>query len=124
LSPGAKLVGVQSEASAFLYHIYHRGTQEGVVELPSLADGLSGAVEDGSVTVPLVRQYASNFILVSESEIRKAIRYAWDEYHECIEGSAAVALAAILSGKVAARPALLVLTGGNINPTDFDQILG
>jgi threonine dehydratase len=124
LSPGAKLVGAQSEASAFLHQIYHHGTQEGVVELPSLADGLSGPVENGSVTVPLVKQYAADFILVSESEIRQAIRYAWDVYHECIEGSAAVALAAVLSGKVPTRPALLVLTGGNINPTDLEQILG
>jgi threonine dehydratase len=124
LSPGAKLVGVQSDASAFLYQLFHQGTQDGVVELPSLADGLSGPVENGSVTVPLVKQYAADFILVSESEIRQAIRYAWDVYHECIEGSAAVALAAVLSGKLPARPALLVLTGGNINPTDLEQILG
>ena len=124
LSPGSKLVGVQSEASAFLHHIYHQGTQQGVEELPSLADGLSGPVENGSVTVSLVKQYATDFILVSESEIRQAIRYAWDAYHECIEGSAAVALAAVLSGKVSTRPALLVLTGGNINPTDLEQILG
>ena len=117
------LVAVQSEASPFLHAIFHRGTQANVIELDSLADGLSGPVEDGSVTVPMVMNYVTDFILVSEKEIRTAIKYAWDEYHQQIEGSAAVTLAAVLSGRVSALPAVLVLTGGNINPPLFDQII-
>ena len=117
------LVAVQSEASPFLHAIYHHGTQEGVVELPSLADGLAGPVETGSVTIPMVKNYVSEFILVSEDEIRKAIKYAWQEYHERIEGSAAVPLAAALSGRVKTRPAVIILTGGNINPAELEQIL-
>jgi threonine dehydratase len=123
LKPQPKLVAVQSEASPFLSEIYHHGTQQGVVELPSLADGLAGPVEDGSVTVPIVLNYVTDFILVSENEIRKAIKYAWYMYHERIEGSAAASLAAILSAQVADKPALVIITGGNINPIDHDQIL-
>ena len=103
LNPRPKLVAVQSEASSFLHSIYHHGTQEGVVEVPSLADGLAGPVESGSVTIPMVMNYVDDFILVSENDIRKAIKYAWIEYHECIEGSAAVSLAAVLSGRVTCK---------------------
>jgi threonine dehydratase len=123
LNPRPKLVAVQSEASSFLYSIYHHGTQEGVVEVPSLADGLAGPVESGSVTIPMVTNYVNDVILVSENDIRKAIKYAWNQYHECIEGSAAVALAAILSGRVKTKPALVVLTGGNISPIDHEHII-
>jgi threonine dehydratase len=123
LKPRPKLVAVQSEASSYLHSVYHHGTQEGVVEVPSLADGLAGPVESGSVTIPMVMNYVDDFILVSENDIRKAIKYAWSEYHECIEGSAAVSLAAALSGKVSSKPALVVLTGGNINPIDHEQIV-
>lgn len=117
------LVAIQSEASPFLHEIYHRGTQADVVEFPSLADGLAGPVEDGSVSVPMVKNYVNDFILVSETEIRKAIKYAWNIYHEYIEGSAAVTLAAVLSGRISTRPALVILTGGNINPVEHTQIL-
>ena len=123
LDPSAKLIAVQSEASSFLYEIYHHGSQKGVVELPSLADGLAGPVETGSVTIPMVKNFVTDFILVSESEIRDAITTAWNAYHERIEGSAAAALAALLSGHVKDRPAVAVLTGGNIPSEDHNQIV-
>jgi threonine dehydratase len=123
IKPRPKLVAVQSEASPFLYKIYHHGTQEGVMELPSLADGLAGPVEEGSVTIPIVKNYVTDFILVTEIEIRKAIKYAWVTYKERIEGSAAVSLAAVLSGKIPDKPALVVLTGGNITPEDHALII-
>jgi threonine dehydratase len=119
----ANLVGVQSDASPFLYHIYHSGTQDGVHELPSLADGLSGPVQVGSLTIPLIRQYCDDFVLVTEEEIRSAIRYAWQNYSERIEGSAAVTLAAALTGKVSARPAVIIITGGNIQAELHQQII-
>lgn len=122
-SPSPRLIAVQSEASPFLHEIYHRGTQEGVVELPSLADGLAGPVEEGSVTIPMVNNYVTDFILVTETEIRSAIKYAWNVYHERIEGSAAVSLAAVLSGRVPDKPALVVLTGGNIIPEEHTEII-
>jgi threonine dehydratase len=119
----ARLVAVQSEASAFLHDLYYHQTQEKTVELPSLADGLAGPVENNSLTIPLVRQLVDEFILVSEEDIRHAIAYAWKEYHERIEGSAAVTLAAVMTGRVPDRPAVLVISGGNIQPEVFDQIL-
>ena len=39
-----------------------------MIELPSLADGLSGAVEEGSLTIPLVRRLVDDLLLVSEAE--------------------------------------------------------
>lgn len=123
LIPRPGLVAVQSEASPFLYEIYHHGSQEGVQELPSIADGLAGPVEEGSVTIPMVKNYVTDFILVSETEIRRAIKYAWFTYHERIEGSAAASLAAMISGRIQDKPALVVLTGGNITPEDHAQII-
>jgi threonine dehydratase len=62
-----RLVAVQSEASPFFHAIYHQGTQSGQAELPSLADGLAGPVEDNSVTIPILRRYLDDFVLVGES---------------------------------------------------------
>lgn len=118
------LVGVQSVASPFMHALYTSGSQDNAVELPSLADGLSGPVEAGAITIPLVRQYVDELILVSESEICQAILYAWEKYHERIEGSAAVPLAAILSSKLVDRPAVMVISGGNIQPEVHREIIG
>jgi threonine dehydratase len=120
---GHRLVGVQSQASAFMHGLYTRGSQDGVMDLPSLADGLAGPVEEGAITIPLARQYLDDLLLVSEDEIAQAVRYAWQRYGKRIEGSAATALAAALTGKVSARPAVIVLSGGNISPEMHLKIL-
>jgi threonine dehydratase len=119
----ARLVAIQSETSPFLYSIYHFGTQEGLEELPTIAEGLAGAVEDGSITIPIIKSRVDDFILVSEEEIKQAIAYCWYKYNEQIEGAAAVSLAAILSGKVSSRPAILIMSGGNIQPELHQRII-
>ncbi len=110
------MVAVQSEASPFFHSIIRNGTQGCVQELPSLADGLSGPVEIGSLTIPILKRYLSDFILVSEQEIAHAVVYAWKIYGQLIEGSGAASLAAVLSGKIKSRPAVLIISGGNIQP--------
>lgn len=111
-----RLVGVQSEASPFFYHILKFGDQSRAEELPSLADGLAGPVEQGSITIPIIQRYLHDIVLVSEAEIAQAVKYAWEHYHECIEGSGAVGLAAILSGNISSKPAVVIISGGNIQP--------
>ncbi len=120
---GHRLVGVQSEASAFMHALFTRGSQEGVPDLPSLADGLAGPVEAGAITIPLARKYLDDLLLVSEVEIVQAVRHAWLTYGERIEGSAATALAAVMTGQVAARPAVVILSGGNIPAGIHQSIL-
>jgi len=117
------LIGVQSQASAFMHAIYHYGSQAGIAELTSVADGLAGPVEPTSITIPMLKHLLDDFILVDEDEIILAIRHAWHVYGERIEGSGAVSLAAVLSGKIATRPAVLIISGGNIQPELHAQII-
>lgn len=118
-----QLIGVQSEASPFMYHLYKSGSQDNIKELPSLADGLSGEVEPFSITIPIVKNLVDNILLVTEEEIKEAIRYAWIKHHQMIEGSAAVALAAALSNLIPKRPLILIMSGGNIESEVHQQIL-
>ncbi len=118
-----RVIGVQVAASAFMHGLFYRNTQDDVEDLPTLADGLAGAVEDGSITVPLIRKYVDEIMLVSEDEVAEAIAFAWTEYGEKIEGSGAVGLAAILRQKVTQRPVVVVVSGGNIQPEFHAEIL-
>jgi threonine dehydratase len=118
-----RMIAVQAEASAFLHSIFRSGSQQDVPDLPTLADGLSGPVEEGSITIPMVMSLIEDFVLVSEEEIARAIAYAWQDHQERIEGSAAAALAAVLFHKVTARPAVVVISGGNIDGKRHAEIL-
>lgn len=121
--PGVRVIGIQTEASPFMHGLFYHGTQDGLIELPSLADGLAGPVEAGSITIPLVRRYVDDFVLISEDEIIRAIRFAWAKYQQRIEASAAVVIASVLSGKVTERPVVAVVSGGNIQPELHAQIV-
>ena len=121
-NPSARLVGVQAAASAFMHSLFTRDTQENVPDLPSLADGLTGPVEAGSITIPLVRQVADEILLIEEDAIARAVAFAWTTYGKMIEGSAAVALAAALDGSIQAG-AVVILSGGNIQPEIHAEIL-
>jgi threonine dehydratase len=107
------LIGVQSEASAFMHSLFYRNTQNGTPDVATLADGLAGEVEHGSVTIPMVKQLADKIVLVSEEEIAYAMAFAWHLYGERLEGAGAVGLAAVLSGKVPERPAVVVVLTGH-----------
>jgi threonine dehydratase len=116
-----RIVGVQSEASAFMHGLYKHGSQENIQDLPSIADGLSGGLEEGSTTIALTKNFADDMILVSEEEIGRAIAFAWFNYQQKIEGSAAVTLAAVLSGKIK-TPAICLISGGNIQPARHAEL--
>jgi len=119
----ARVIGVQSQASTFMHRLFHLGKQEGALDLPSLADGLAGAVENNSITIPIVKKYVDDLILVSEEEIAQAIAFAWHNYREKIEGSAAAALAALLQRKISGRTVICLISGGNIQPGVHQRIV-
>ena len=118
-----RLIGVQAEVAPFMHSLFYRDTQGGLPDLSSLADGLTGEVEHGSVTIPMVKQLADEIVLVSEDEIARAIAYAWYVYEEKLEGAGAVGLAATLFDKVKAQPALVIVSGGNVQPEVHAEIV-
>jgi threonine dehydratase len=114
LARGVRVVGAQPEAAPYMHAFFHGGDLAGVVETPTVADGLSGAVEKGSITFALVRDSVDDIVLVSEDSIWQAMRWADREAGEGIEPAAAVALAACLAAE--GRRRVAVLSGGNVDP--------
>jgi threonine dehydratase len=79
-------------------------------------------VEPNAITIPLMKAYADDFLLVTEDEIRKAIIFAYEHYGEYIEGSAAAALAVAMFRDIS-KPVVVILSGGNIDPETHKQII-
>ena len=118
-----RLIGVQAEVASFMHSLFYEGSQDGIPDLPSLADGLTGEVEHGSITIPMVKQMVDEIVLVNEDEIACAIAFAWYVHGEKLEGAGAVGLAAILSNKVKTRPVIVVVSGGNVEPGVYKEII-
>lgn len=63
-------------------------------------------------------------VVVTREEVRHAMRVAFEKLHLVIEPGGAAALAAVLAGKVEVSDATLVtLSGGNVDPALYAEIL-
>src|SRR3972149_2876055 len=64
LAPQVRVVGVQPEAAPYMHTFFNLGDLGNVVEMPTIADGLSGAVEAGAVPLPPVRGSGGGEVVV------------------------------------------------------------
>ncbi len=95
-----RVTGIQPAESAALYHVLRGATMGEVVHRPTIADGLAGGGDDGSVTNELIARYRVPLILVPEIEIRRAVRETIETNGLVMEGSAAASYAAITGNHV------------------------
>nr|MDO8043365.1 threonine/serine dehydratase [Candidatus Baldrarchaeota archaeon] len=119
------VIGVQSENSPAMYESIKKGKIVKVPLKPSLADGLHGNVEENSITFDFVQKYVDEIILVSEEDIRQAIKFSLEKLGILIEGSAAVTIASILNKKwkSSGKNVCLIISGGNIDIQYVKEVL-
>ena len=123
-APGARLVGVEAAASVAFTTSLARGAIAQIVPTPTLADGLTGNLEPGSITFPLVQQVVDAVVTVSEAELRAAMRATAAEEHLIVEGAACVAVAAMAARRgVSGWPAVVILTGSNVDVETLAEVL-
>ena len=124
-APNITVVGVEVDASRpFATSITH-GTITEIDVQPSLADGLIGNLEPGSMTFELVRRHVARLVSVSEEDLKRAIRGLAAEEHVIAEGAGATATAALLAGKLAAsgQRVVALYTGSNIDLETFSRVI-
>ncbi|HWM70594.1 MAG TPA: threonine/serine dehydratase [Steroidobacteraceae bacterium] len=116
LSPRTRVIGVWPENSPCMLRAMEAGAIVDVDEKETLSDGTAGAVEPGSVTLPLCRAVIDETITVSEADIGRGMRMIADAEHWIVEGSAGVALAGLARRAEAFRgkKVAVVLCGRNI----------
>lgn len=91
----------------------------------SIADALMAA-SPGQLTMAIGQKFFDDAVSVSDEDLRNAMRFAFAELKLVVEPGGAAALAALLSGKVAAaagKSVGVVLSGGNVDGTTFAQII-
>jgi threonine dehydratase len=89
------------------------------VEVPvprTIADGLR-AQSPGEYTFPVIQKYVEDVLIVSDEEIREAMRFFLTRMKQVVEPSGAAATAAVLTGKLPQEiksPGIIV-SGGNVD---------
>src|SRR5262249_18395609 len=73
----------------------------------------------GALTFPIVKANVNDVVLVSDDEVREAVRFLALRAHLVAEPTGAVTAAAVLSGRLPLEPGSrvgVVLSGGNVDP--------
>jgi threonine dehydratase len=79
----------------------------------------------GELTFAINRTLVGGGVAVSDQEVTAAVGFAFRELKLVVEPGGAVALAALLSGKidVKGKVAVAVLSGGNVDPELFYRLV-
>lgn len=95
-----RVVGVEADASTGMTTAIAAGKVEIVDVEETIADGLAGNLEEGSITVELVARHVAEVVQVTEDEIEAAIRWLVGKHGVVAEGAGAAPVAALLSGAI------------------------
>ncbi|BCY09226.1 serine/threonine dehydratase [Actinoplanes sp. L3-i22] len=121
---GVRVVGVEAAASRAVSAAVAAGRQVDVEVGPTLADGMGGNIEPGSITIGLVAEHVHQLVTVTEPQIRAAMRHLALERGIVAEGSGAAAAAAVLAGLVPTdRPVVAVVSGRNLTAQSLATVL-
>ncbi len=116
-----QVVGVECEASTAFAASLARGAITEITPVATIADGLTGNLEKGSLTFELVRQHVDRVVTVSEADLLSAIRLLAEHDHLIAEGAGAAASAAVMTRPIVSpgQRAVVMLSGGNIDLATF-----
>lgn len=117
-SPQCRVVGVEPELGADAGRSWRNG---GIVKLDAVPETIADGLRTRAIgrrNLEIMRRHVSDMTAVSEAEILEAMAFIWARMKIIVEPSAAVALAALLSGGYAVEDGSRVgvlLSGGNVD---------
>jgi threonine dehydratase len=123
--PEAEIVIVEPEGWDDMAHSLELG---GIVPVAADApDTFCDALQTprvSPITFAILRDREATALSVSDAEAAEAVRFAWQRHQLVVEPGGAVALAALLAGKVAPlEDTVVVLSGGNVDPALHARIV-
>ena len=117
--PGLKVYAGEPEGAADAVLSFRSGKVEKAPFVNTIADGLMTTLSER--TLNIIKAHVSDIILVSEDEIKAALRLVYERMKIIIEPSCAVPLAAVLKNAdlFKGKKVGIILTGGNVDLSKF-----
>ncbi len=121
--PTAAIIGVEAAGAASMRRSLDAGQLTTLASVNTMADGISLRAP-GSLTFEMTRALVDDVVTVSEDEIAEAVLLLMERAKAVVEPSGAVGLAALMAGKIGGtQPAVVVLSGGNVDPMLLSHIV-
>lgn len=123
--PGVALYGVEPAGFDDTRLSLEAGRRRPAPPSPrSLCDALESPLP-GALTFPILQGALKGVLTVDDTEVAHAMRFAFGALKLVVEPGGAVALAALLAGKIVldGRTAAIILSGGNVDPALFSRVL-
>ncbi|MFJ9096935.1 threo-3-hydroxy-L-aspartate ammonia-lyase [Streptomyces sp. NPDC102405] len=123
LHPGIRMVGVEPEAGDDTKRSLEARRRVSIAVPKTIADG-QALHTPGELTFSVNRRLVDEIVLVSDDEIRDAMRFAFERLKIVVEPSGATPLAALLSGRMSALPDRIgvIVSGGNVDAERFARL--
>lgn len=125
LSPATEIWGVEPAGFDETRRSLESGRRETIdKDARSICDALLTPIP-GDLTWPINQKTLTGAVAVTDAEVAEAMRYAFSTLKLVVEPGGCVALTAALTGKVdvAGKTVAIVLSGGNVDPGLFAQVL-
>lgn len=119
--PSAKVYAGEPEGAADAILSFKSGKVEKAPYVNTIADGLLTTLSER--TLSIIRNHVEDIFLVSEEEIKEALRLVYERMKIVVEPSCVVPLAAVLKHKnqFKGQKIGIILTGGNVDLKKFAE---
>ncbi len=111
-----RVIGVEPEAGDDVKRSFESGTLQKCHNPDTIADG-ARTHYPGEYTLPLIIQNVDEMVTVSDQDLIEAMRFVWSRMKIIIEPTGALAIAAVMTGKVKNKKGKtgMIISGGNVD---------
>ncbi|MCM1439137.1 MAG: threonine ammonia-lyase [Roseburia sp.] len=125
LNPKVRVYGVQSSGAPSMLNSLEHHRIETLPSVSTVADGIA-VKEPGHLTFDICSKYVDGVVSVTDDQVSAAILALIEKQKMIAEGAGAVALAAVMFGKIPdikGKNAVALISGGNIDVTILSRVI-